>query len=1628
MNKDTLFSDHSEVARRIREFDWSKTSLGPVEQWPVSLVSTLSICLSAHFPMAIYWGREGCLIYNDAWRPILGDKHSWALGRPAHEVWPEIWDVIAPLFESVLTTGEATWRSDALLPMQRFGYTEECYFDYTFNPIRGQSGKVEGILNVVQETTYRVLNERRTRLLRELASRCSSAKTEKASCEAAIAAMATDTADIPFALLYLIENNNRKARLLNTMGLPMDSPARLEAIGLTAETVDRGWPLNAAIRAGPIALDDLPQRFGALPGGLWPEPTTQALVLPIAPAGQEAISVMLVAGVNPRHALDSDYRLFFENVAAHIATAITNARAYEEERKRLEALAQIDRAKTAFFSNVSHEFRTPLSLILGPAEELLSGTLGDTNEIQRAHLATLRHNAVRLQKLVNTLLDYARVEAGRVEGTYEPVDIGLLTRELASSFCSAVHRARLLYIVNCPSIDEPVYVDRDMWEKIVLNLLSNALKFTFEGAIEVSLKLVDDGVTFAVRDTGVGIPDEEQPRLFDRFHRVHGGRARTHEGSGIGLALVQELVKLNGGSLHVESAVGVGTTFTIFIPKGSAHLPKERLSAPRASSSTALGAAPFVEEALRWLPHGDQLEMLSLPVGASPLIDACRSISPSAERILVADDNLDMRNYLTRLLEMHWNVTAVEDGASALEVARTQHPDLVLGDVMMPGLDGFELLRKLREDNRTSTIPVILLSARAGEESYIEGMKAGADDYIVKPFGARELVARVKALLEVTRVRRESERRVTNILESITDGFHVIDSDWRLTYVNAEAKRTLLEHGVDPDWAIGKHFWEELFPAAAESDMATQLRRAMTERVSVAVETYYPPWNRWYYNRAYPLPEGGLANYFQDITVRKEAEKANARLAAIVESSGDAIISKDLDGIITSWNQAAERLFGYTAEEAIRQPITLIIPPDRLDEEPVILNRVRHGERIEHYETVRRRKDGKLLHISLSVSPIVDPKGRIVGASKIARDISERKVAEQKLRQSEERFRTMADSSPIMIWMTDANGGPSFLNRAYLDYVGISADDAATFDWAEIVHSDDRDAYVAAFETALQKRQTFHQRARLRRHDGEWRWFESRGNPIVDDAGNLIAFIGSLPDITEMYESQRVLKELDQRKDEFLANMSHEIRSPLTGIMGYADILLSRLKDPDDIECLKTIKESGDYLIEIVNDILDLSKIEAGKLVMTLEAVSVHSVLAEVQSLMDVRAKQKKLPLSLRYEGALPVSIQTDRTRLRQILINLVSNAIKFTDRGRVEILARSVDGLLQIEVIDTGIGIAPEHQDLLFQPFTQADTTSTRQYGGTGLGLTITRRLVEMLGGSISFESELNRGSTFRVRIPAAGSVLGTPKSTDLRLPVNAPLDDIPLHNRHVLVVDDRREICYLVSRYVKDAGGRPDTATDGEAAIRAVEAAAAAGDPFHAMLLDVHMPGMDGYEVARMLRAKGFQMPIIAVTAGAMVGDRDKCLQAGCDDYLTKPIDRRKLVQVVARHAQKAGSSMDGSKLRVLLVDDSHSACELLRRFLAKRGHDVRSAHDGRSALPLAQQFRPDVVVLDIRLPDINGYELMRRLKETDGIGRAMFIAVSGYRDDQAPGQAAMEFDHFLEKPLDMTQLEALLGSIVN
>ena len=406
-------------------------------------------------------------------------------------------------------------------------------------------------------------------------------------------------------------------------------------------------------------------------------------------------------------------------------------------------------------------------------------------------------------------------------------------------------------------------------------------------------------------------------------------------------------------------------------------------------------------------------------------------------------------------------------------------------------------------------------------------------------------------------------------------------------------------------------------------------------------------------------------------------------------------------------------------------------------------------------------------------------------------------------------------------------------------------------------------------------------------------------------------------DITQRKEAESSLKEAramaemaSNSKSEFLANMSHEIRTPMSAILGYADILNRHLKDPDNRNCVSIIRSNGQFLLGIINDILDISKIEAGKLELSRSDFRVDQLVGDVESLMSVRATEKKIDLTVRYEGKIPKTIHSDDKRIKQVLINLVGNAIKFTETGDVTLSVglekKPTKSLLKFDVIDTGIGVSAEQAKKLFQPFTQADNSVDRKFGGTGLGLTISQRLARMLDGDITFESEFGKGSTFSLAIDLGDledAKLIHPKpsvpAVDTIDPSKTAKLGSPLSGRF-LVVDDRREIRFIAQHFVEEAGGEVMTAANGQEAIDIVTAESENNATFDAIVMDMQMPVMDGYEAARRLRTFGFEQPIIALTAHAMDGDRDRCIEAGCTNYISKPLDGPKFVNMLASYVQ--------------------------------------------------------------------------------------------------------------------------------
>lgn len=770
-----LFGQGGQVGALLARIDWAGTTLGPLSTWSPALRTMVGMLLRNHFPLILWWGRDLVQIYNDSFIAIAAGKHPEALAQPAAECWSEIWSVVGPMIEAPFRGEPATYSDDLLLLVNRKGFSEETHFKFAYSPVPDESvngAGIGGVLGTVAEISEEVFAGRQLATLRDLARPTGDAATGAMACELSARTLAGNDRDIPFSLLYQFDTAGGSAELVGSSGFgripAQDAPPQTISLAANSAAV---WPIDRGLRDG-IARVIRERRatvisgvaWMELPRGAWNQAPDRVLILPLfSPEQAEAYGVMVV-GVNPHRELDDQYRTFFDLAADHIASGIRNARAYQRERERAKQLAEVDRAKTTFFSNVSHEFRTPLTLLLGPLEDMRAeASLGSAD---RTRIDLVHRNALRLLKLVNSLLDFSRMEAGRVEAEYVPCDLSALTIDLATSFRATLVRAGLALSVDCPPLPELVYVDQDMWEKIVLNLLSNAFKFTFSGSISVVLRAVPGAVELAVTDTGIGIAEQELPRLFERFHRVEGVRSRSHEGSGIGLAFVRELTRMHRGEVLVRSTLGQGTTFTVRIPRGSAHLPPEQLNTVRSRHSSRHSAPSFVEEARGWdiVKRQTRPPLSSEPALALPIQEG------SGERILFADDNADMRAYVARLLGKQWRVETAGDGIAALEAIQRERPALVLADVMMPRLDGFGLLRTLRAAPATRTLPVILLSARAGEESTLEGLQAGANDYLIKPFSAGDLLARVSSQLKIAALRdqveqeREAARRLMETL------------------------------------------------------------------------------------------------------------------------------------------------------------------------------------------------------------------------------------------------------------------------------------------------------------------------------------------------------------------------------------------------------------------------------------------------------------------------------------------------------------------------------------------------------------------------------------------------------------------------------------------------------------------------------------------------------------------------------------------------------------------------------------------------------------------------------------------------------------------------------------------------
>jgi len=1241
-------------------------------------------------------------------------------------------------------------------------------------------------------------------------------------------------------------------------------------------------------------------------------------------------------------------------------------------------------------------------------------------QLQLAH-----RNGLRLLKLVNTLLDFSRLEAGRVQACYEPTDLATFTAELASVFRSAIERANLQLTVDCLPLSEVVYVDREMWEKIIFNLLSNAFKFTFEGEILVRLQRLNHQVELTVQDTGIGIPATELPHLFERFHRVEGALGRSIEGSGIGLSLVQELVKLHHGTINVTSVEGVGTCFTILIPLGTAHLPPNQIEANRTLPSTVSGANSYLEEVLRWLPEADfrvPAIALGLDNKIAELASALQNQSVRSQhrnredaesasrrsRILLADDNADMRDYIKRLLSQQYEVQTVADGAAALGATQQQVPDLVLTDVMMPKLDGFGLLQALRADPQTQEIPIIMLSARAGEEARIEGLAAGADDYLTKPFSAKELLARVEATLKLAQLRQEaakslqrSEERYRAFVQHSSEGIWRFEVDPPMAIAHSEAEQIqyfyqhayLAECNEVVAQMYGVSSPDDLLGAKLDDFLVASDPRNL-EYLKAFIRSDY----RLTDSESYEFDQNGNPKVFlnnligiiedgklirawgtqRDITDRKRAELNSQFLSQLDQrlrqlSTSAAMVQETLKSLgeylkidRCLWDRIDwEAGVAIIEQDWCREDTVSIVGTYQISNFilPELFNLFRMGqsavvEDVQTYPYTASCVDNFVpLNVRAFISIPCVHEGRLVRTlavhSKTIRKwqpdeimllqevvarlwslIEHTRVLEA-LHKSETELRHLADAMPQIVWISKADGELEFINRRWLEYTGLTLEQSR--DRAQIsrlIPLEDNQQLERDFAHAQATRSPYQSQFRLQQTDGSLRYFLARATPIKDGQGNVRKWYGTSTDITELKQleaerTQLLAKEQAAResaesanriKDEFLAVLSHELRSPLNPILGWARLLQTgNLDAARTQQALSTIERNAKLQSELIEDLLDVSRILRGKLNLNVSSVDLATTVKAAVETVRLAAEAKSIHIEVQLNSAIGL-VSGDTTRLQQVVWNLLSNAVKFTPAGgRVEVRLEQIESSdwqhtneaadarssfhpsplpliasqahAQITVSDTGKGIDSNFLPHVFDYFRQADSATTRQFGGLGLGLAIVRHLVELHGGTIRADSPGDDlGATFTVRLPVAPMQQTVDQISQSAQPSLSSLKGI-----QILVVDDDSDTRNYIEFLLEQVEATVITAASAAEALAKLQQTRP-----DLLLSDIGMPEMDGYMLMRQVRSpppeQGGNIPAIALTAYAGEVDQQHALAVGFQRHIAKPVDPEALIKVIA------------------------------------------------------------------------------------------------------------------------------------
>ncbi len=1384
-----FLTSEGQLGMLIRNYDWASTPLGPIHSWSQSLKTTVNLMLHSKNPIWVGWGPENTFLYNDQYIDVLGDeKHKWALGKPAGEVWQEIWEYAGPLADKVYNLAEATYGADVQLFMKRGDFLEEKYFSFSYSPVFDESGKVGGLFCPNFDTTDKILSARRNRTLSELAARSLIEKSIATACSSAAETMAKNDKDIPFAVFYMMNDNGDAAEILQSTGVA-DGVEDIfpNYINLADSESAKLHPiLTEVLTTGTQSVNTLIEN-SALPTGPAGQRVTHAISLPLTLSANNIVG-MLICGINPTRRLDDDYRTFFEMAASQVSAAIQNATAFENERKRLDELAKIDKAKTAFFSNISHEFRTPLTLMLGPLEDLLDNYSLPFNEKQI--IQTTHRNAMRLLKLVNTLLDFSLMESGRMKARFVPTELGTFTANLAGNFRSVIERGGMEFTVNTENIPQ-AFIDRQMWEKIVFNLLSNAFKYTLKGT--VSLQLVKQGNTavLTVSDTGVGIPEKEMPNMFTRFHRVQNSDGRSFEGSGIGLSMIREFVIEHGGNITVHSEEGKGSTFTVTLPLGREHLPEEQIMDFETTAEDVLSGQHIREADLMLQDATDNsIEVMH------------ERVSAKTDTVLIVDDNADMRRHLSSIIEKHYNVLTAQHGKEALDLVQHNDVSLIVSDIMMPVMDGIELLKQVKSMPQLAMVPIILLTARAGEESRIEGYETGADDYLVKPFSAKELEARIRSQIRISKTRGHIRNELKNLFMQAPMAICILRGE---DFVVEMANDNIMKlWGKDNDAMMNKPLFEGLPEARLQGfdKLLEQVYHTGKEYIDEEAHFYTIDENgredHLYIKFIYqPLHEedgtiSGIIVLAHDVTqqviARKKAEDSEARFRSLIVQAPMGIsILKGEDLVLEMANDAYLKIRGKKRDEIIGKPIGDALPEMKGTQvEENLKEVVRSGITTTYTDMPAEiiiNGEKQTRYFNSVYQPLFE-NDETVGVIAIVTEVTEQYHIKKLQEKNEKDLRLILETIPHIAFRANPEGNVTYFNDKYFEYTGYAFDDVKGEGWHKVIHPDMLQQVSAFWADCLKTGDDCTDTFLLRRADGTYRWHMSRTVALRDELGNITQWVGTLTDIHEqkvfaekleamvddrteklnhanhiLAEKNIQLEQSNKELESFNYIASHDLQEPLRKIRTFINMIKDKGREGNSDLYFSKIDSSAERMSQLINAVLTYSRLSSA--IAEFEATDLNAILEQV--LIDFELIIYEKDAEVEHEE-LPV-IKAIPLQMSQLFSNLISNSLKYSsDKPVIKISAKEIRGydiaqykgdniaepFVELRFSDNGIGFEKQYSEQIFKLFQRLHGKT--EYSGTGIGLSICKKIVDQHSGYISAESVPGQGATFIVQLPVGG------------------------------------------------------------------------------------------------------------------------------------------------------------------------------------------------------------------------------------------------------------------------------------